>query len=203
MKYYFYFEAFQCTQWHISSKEWHGFVHVFVIGLGYHPSPQYLRVVKINQQLAHFIVCSEKCPSCSKCLWLNFEHKRMTLCCFLCITIWSLKIFLKGSITLNTLTGQNIKKLARHLIQWTFLFSFLFIIVLWNSFYRYLALEGLCLMSNSEFSVDAVRKHQETVVGALKVRRTDLRSFTDLRSLQGWEPWLIVDVYNKVYFCLL
>ena len=63
---------------------------------------------KINQQLAHFIVCSEKCPSCSKCLWLNFEHKRMTLCCFLCITIWSLKIFLKGSITLNTLTGQNI-----------------------------------------------------------------------------------------------
>lgn len=108
VKYYFYFEAFQCTQWHISSKEWHGFVHVFVIGLGYHPSPQYLRVVKINQQLAHFIVCSEKCPSCSKCLWLNFEHKRMTLCCFLCITIWSLKIFLKGSITLNTLTGQNI-----------------------------------------------------------------------------------------------
>ena len=63
---------------------------------------------KINQQLAHFIVCSEKCPSCSKCLWLNFEHKRMTLCYFLCITIWSLKIFLKGSITLNTLTGQNI-----------------------------------------------------------------------------------------------
>lgn len=34
---------------------------------------------------------------------------------------------------------------------------------------RYLALEGLCLMSNSEFSVDAVRKHQETVVSALKV----------------------------------
>lgn len=40
-------------------------------------------------------------------------------------------------------------------------------------------------MSNSEFSVDAVRKHQETVVGALKVRKTDFRSFTDLRSLQG------------------
>lgn len=36
---------------------------------------------------------------------------------------------------------------------------------------RYLALEGLCLMSNSEFSVDAVRKHQETVVGALKTER--------------------------------
>ena len=38
---------------------------------------------------------------------------------------------------------------------------------------RYLALEGLCLMSNSEFSVDAVRKHQETVVGALKVSRPE------------------------------
>lgn len=36
---------------------------------------------------------------------------------------------------------------------------------------RYLALEGLCLMSNSEFSADAVRKHQETVVGALKTER--------------------------------
>ncbi|XP_031568102.1 AP-2 complex subunit alpha-2-like [Actinia tenebrosa] len=36
---------------------------------------------------------------------------------------------------------------------------------------RYLALEGLCLMSNSEFSVDAVRKHQETVMGALKTER--------------------------------
>ncbi|KAK2565492.1 AP-2 complex subunit alpha-2 [Acropora cervicornis] len=38
---------------------------------------------------------------------------------------------------------------------------------------RYLALEGLCLMSNSEFSADAVRKHQETVVSALK-RAVDL-----------------------------
>lgn len=36
---------------------------------------------------------------------------------------------------------------------------------------RYLALEGLCLMSNSEFSADAVRKHQETVVSALKTER--------------------------------
>ena len=39
----------------------------------------------------------------------------------------------------------------------------------YSSYDRYLALEGLCLMSNSEFSVDAVRKHQETVVSALKV----------------------------------
>ena len=34
---------------------------------------------------------------------------------------------------------------------------------------RYLALEGLCSMANLEFSADAVRKHQETVVSALKV----------------------------------
>eukprot|EP00794_Sanderia_malayensis_P018198 gene18198-20014_t len=33
---------------------------------------------------------------------------------------------------------------------------------------RYLALESLCAMSNSEFSADAVRKHQETVIQALK-----------------------------------
>ena len=38
-----------------------------------------------------------------------------------------------------------------------------------KTLHRYLALEGLCLMSNSEFSVDAVRKHEETVVNALKV----------------------------------
>ncbi|KAK3747634.1 hypothetical protein QZH41_002388 [Actinostola sp. cb2023] len=36
---------------------------------------------------------------------------------------------------------------------------------------RYLALEGLCLMSNSEFSADAVKKHQETVMSALKTER--------------------------------
>jgi len=36
---------------------------------------------------------------------------------------------------------------------------------------RYLALEGLCLLANSEFSVDAVRKHQETVINALKTER--------------------------------
>ncbi|KXJ10809.1 AP-2 complex subunit alpha-2 [Exaiptasia diaphana] len=36
---------------------------------------------------------------------------------------------------------------------------------------RYLALEGLCLMANSEFSADAVKKHQETVIGALKTER--------------------------------
>ena len=34
---------------------------------------------------------------------------------------------------------------------------------------RYLALEGLCAMSQSDYSSDAVRKHQETIVKALKV----------------------------------
>ncbi|XP_065070823.1 AP-2 complex subunit alpha-2-like [Rhopilema esculentum] len=33
---------------------------------------------------------------------------------------------------------------------------------------RYLALESLCSMANSEFSADAVRKHQEIVIQALK-----------------------------------
>lgn len=36
---------------------------------------------------------------------------------------------------------------------------------------RYLALESLCSMSNAEFSAEAVRKHQETVINALKTER--------------------------------
>jgi AP-2 complex subunit alpha len=35
---------------------------------------------------------------------------------------------------------------------------------------RYLALESMCLLATSEFSHDAVKKHQETVINALKVR---------------------------------
>ena len=34
---------------------------------------------------------------------------------------------------------------------------------------RYLALESMCLLANSEFSSDAVKKHRETVINALKV----------------------------------
>ena len=34
---------------------------------------------------------------------------------------------------------------------------------------RYLALESMCLLATSEFSHDAVKKHQETVINALKV----------------------------------
>ncbi len=34
---------------------------------------------------------------------------------------------------------------------------------------RYLALESMCLLAASEFSHDAVKKHQETVINALKV----------------------------------
>ncbi|KAI9559719.1 hypothetical protein GHT06_013724 [Daphnia sinensis] len=36
---------------------------------------------------------------------------------------------------------------------------------------RYLALESLCLLATSEFSHDSVKKHQETVINALKTER--------------------------------
>ena len=36
---------------------------------------------------------------------------------------------------------------------------------------RYLALESMCLLATSEFSHDAVKKHQETVINALKTER--------------------------------
>ncbi|KAM7538001.1 hypothetical protein Aperf_G00000061747 [Anoplocephala perfoliata] len=36
---------------------------------------------------------------------------------------------------------------------------------------RYLALESLCLLATSEFSHEAVKKHQETIVNALKTER--------------------------------
>jgi AP-2 complex subunit alpha len=35
-----------------------------------------------------------------------------------------------------------------------------------------LALESMCLLAASEFSHEAVKKHQETVINALKVRTT-------------------------------
>jgi hypothetical protein len=34
---------------------------------------------------------------------------------------------------------------------------------------RYLALESMCLLATSEFSHEAVKKHQETVITSLKV----------------------------------
>lgn len=40
---------------------------------------------------------------------------------------------------------------------------------------RYLALESLCLLATSEFSHESVKKHQETVINALKVRFLLLR----------------------------
>ena len=36
---------------------------------------------------------------------------------------------------------------------------------------RYLALESMCLLATSEFSHEAVKKHQETVITALKTER--------------------------------
>ena len=38
-----------------------------------------------------------------------------------------------------------------------------------NYCFRYLALESMCLLATSEFSHEAVKKHQETVITALKV----------------------------------
>ena len=38
---------------------------------------------------------------------------------------------------------------------------------------RYLALESMCLLAASEFSHEAVKKHQETVINALKVMRKE------------------------------
>ena len=38
--------------------------------------------------------------------------------------------------------------------------------------FRYLALEGMCLLATSEFSHEAVKKHQETVITALKVNNS-------------------------------
>jgi AP-2 complex subunit alpha len=40
---------------------------------------------------------------------------------------------------------------------------------------RYLALESMCLLATSEFSHEAVKKHQETVITSLKV---NAQSFT-------------------------
>lgn len=37
---------------------------------------------------------------------------------------------------------------------------------------RYLALESMCLLANSEFSHEAVKKHQEVVILSMKVRST-------------------------------
>ena len=39
---------------------------------------------------------------------------------------------------------------------------------------RYLALESMCLLATSEFSHEAVKKHQETVINALKVNKNIL-----------------------------
>ena len=51
---------------------------------------------------------------------------------------------------------------------------------------RYLALESMCLLATSEFSHDAVKKHQETVINALKVgsksMTTTVRSFWSTRA---------------------
>ena len=52
-------------------------------------------------------------------------------------------------------------------VQSSFFFFFLAITVI----RRYLALETMCLLAVSEFSHEAVKKHQETVINALKTER--------------------------------
>ena len=42
----------------------------------------------------------------------------------------------------------------------------------------YLALESMCLLAASEFSHDAVKKHQDTVIAALKVCCQDVVNFS-------------------------
>jgi hypothetical protein len=42
---------------------------------------------------------------------------------------------------------------------------------------RYLALESMCLLATSEFSHEAVKKHQETVINALKVTNKTIVTF--------------------------
>lgn len=47
----------------------------------------------------------------------------------------------------------------------------MFVYIMFIIFFRYLALESMCLLATSEFSHEAVKKHQETVITALKVGR--------------------------------
>ena len=47
---------------------------------------------------------------------------------------------------------------------------------------RYLALESMCLLATSEFSHEAVKKHQETVITALKVLNSEINSSSSLRA---------------------
>ena len=58
-------------------------------------------------------------------------------------------------------------------------------IVLSCSNIRYLALESMCLLASSEFSREAVKKHLETVVTALKVKceHKTLARFYELSTL--------------------
>ena len=76
---------------------------------------------------------------------------------------------------------------------------------------RYLALESMCLLATSEFSHDAVKKHQETVINALKTERDVsvrqravdlLYAMCDRYVLQKY-PKNILRVLNKVFILTL
>ena len=59
---------------------------------------------------------------------------------------------------------------------------------------RYLALESLCLLATSEFSHESVKKHQETVINALKVQ---FHSLLSMYSILQKNPNAVVDLSTK------
>lgn len=58
---------------------------------------------------------------------------------------------------------------------------------------RYLALESMCLLAGSEFSADAVKKHRETVINALKVLIFSIHPFL----LSGSQLWTINTILSN------
>jgi len=76
---------------------------------------------------------------------------------------------------------------------------------------RYLALESMCLLATSEFSHDAVRKHQETIINALKVNLWNVclyavcvsvitRVFVFVHCVEPWLYWYMIN-YTVLYHC--
>ena len=65
---------------------------------------------------------------------------------------------------------------------------------------RYLALESMCLLATSEFSHDAVKKHQETVINALKTERDVSVRQRAVDLLYAMCDRYVLQKYPKKYF---
>ena len=65
---------------------------------------------------------------------------------------------------------------------------------------RYLALESMCLLATSEFSHDAVKKHQETVINALKTERDVSVRQRAVDLLYAMCDRYVLQKYPKIYF---